>query len=205
MVNSNYLIFGLFLIIFITFFSCGKVLNPKTKLQVRNNIYAKKLLDNNFLQFADKNTINDLKNNLIDSFDIFSEENCKIVHIDAEELSEFNFDFFMPKLNFILGKRNIALEVKKTIDYENSLEIKINNEKLKLYTKSDMDNETFWDTAPRNFFKKVNEILNMEGINEQFYLLYSGNDLHALLLTKKQYQIITEYHINNEKEKPYKP
>lgn len=68
-----------------------------------------------------------------------------------------------------------------------------------------LDKSLFWDTAPRNFFKKVNEIIKTKNIDEQFYLLYAGNDLHTLLLTDKQFSIISEYYKNNEKEKPYKP
>lgn len=84
-------------------------------------------------------------------------------------------------------------------------DIVINGEKLNLYTKKELDNQTFWDTAPRNFFKKVNELLKAKNSDEQFYLLYGGNDLQTLLLTDKQYLIILEYYKDNEKDKPYKP
>ena len=71
--------------------------------------------------------------------------------------------------------------------------------------KNELDNKTFWDTAPRNFFKKVNQILKAKNIDEQFYLLYGWNDLHTMLLTDKQFSIISDYYKDNEKERPYKP
>ncbi len=68
-----------------------------------------------------------------------------------------------------------------------------------------MDDNTFWDTAPRNFFRKVNEILNAKNCDEQFYLLYGGNDLHTMLLTDKQFSIIADYYRKSIKKTPYKP
>ncbi len=76
---------------------------------------------------------------------------------------------------------------------------------VNLYTKKELENLTFLDTAPRNFFKKINGILKAKNSNENFYLLYGGNDLRTLLLTDKQYSIISEYYKDNEEEKLYKP
>ncbi len=134
-----------------------------------------------------------MKAELKSSFDIYDDYNLRITHIDAEELAEFNFDFFLPQINKILEKRNVSLTVRTTSDYEKTNDIIINGEKLNLYTKKELDNLTFWDTAPRIFFKKVNEILKAKNIDEQFYLLYSGNDLNTILLTKKQFSIISDW------------
>ena len=174
-------------------------------MQKSDSIYATELIDNDFLKYVDNSKKDSLKTELKKSFDIYDEDNFKIIHIDAEELAEFSFDFFLPQLNKMLEKRNVNLTVKTANDYENSNNIIINGEKLNLYTKKELDNQTFWDTAPRNFFKKVNELLKAKNSDEQFYLLYGGNDLHTLLLTDKQFSIISEYYKNNEKEKPYKP
>ena len=174
-------------------------------MQKSDSIYATELIENDFLKYVDSSKKDSLKTELKKSFDIYDEENFKIIHIDAEELAEFSFDFFLPQLNKMLEKRNVNLTVKTANDYENSNNIIINGEKLNLYTKKELDNQTFWDTAPRNFFKKVNELLKAKNSDEQFYLLYGGNDLHTLLLTDKQFSIISEYYKNNEKEKPYKP
>lgn len=105
----------------------------------------------------------------------------------------------------MLAKRSLYLIVETTSDYEKTNNILINGEKINLYTKQELDNLTFWDTAPRNFFKKVNQILKTKNSEEQFYLLYGGNDLHVLLLTEKQFLLITEYYKDNEKNKPYTP
>jgi len=180
--------------------------NSKSNVNVEksDSIYGEKLIDSDFLKYADNSKIDSLKAQLI-SFDIYDDHNLKIAHIDAEELAEFSFDFFLPQLNKILKKRNVSLTVKSADDYEKTNDIIINGEKLNLYTKKELDNQTFWDTAPRNFFKKINEILKTKNIDEQFYLLYGGNDLQTILLTDKQFSIISEYYKDNEKEKPYKP
>ncbi|MFT4073467.1 MAG: hypothetical protein QM654_16270 [Dysgonamonadaceae bacterium] len=174
-------------------------------MQKQDRSFATELIDNDFLKYADSSKIDGLKAQLKDSFDIYDEDNFRITPIDAEELAEFNFDFFVPKLNNLLEKRNTSLTVEKANDYERMNNILINGAKIKLYTKEEIDNLSFWDTAPRNFFKKVNEILKTKNINEQFYLLYGGNDLHTFLLTDKQFAIISEYYKDNNKEKPYKP
>lgn len=178
---------------------------PNVDMQKSDSVYGEKLIDSEFLKYADNSKIDSLKIQLKNSFDIYDENNFKVAHIDAEELAEFSFGFFLPQLNKMLKKRNVNLVVKTTNDYENTNDIIINGEKLNLYTKKELDNQTFWDTAPRNFFKKVNELLKAKNSDEQFYLLYGGNDLQTLLLTDKQYSIILEYYKEKEKEKPYKP
>ena len=195
-------------LLFFTFIlvSCNpKAQTKNDNMQKSDSIYATELIENDFLKYVDSSKKDSLKTELKKSFDIYDEDNFKIIHIDAEELAEFSFDFFLPQLNKMLEKRNVNLTVKTANDYENSNNIIINGEKLNLYTKKELDNQTFWDTAPRNFFKKVNELLKAKNSDEQFYLLYGGNDLHTLLLTDKQFSIISEYYKNNEKEKPYKP
>lgn len=181
--------------------------NSKSNVNMEksDSVYGKKLIDNNFLKYADNSKIDSLKTQLISNFDIYDEDNLKIAHIDAEELAEFSFDFFLPQLNKILERRNVILTVKSADDYEKTNDVIINGEKLNLYTKRELENQTFWDTAPRNFFRKINEILKTKNIDEQFYLLYGGNDLQTILLTEKQFSIISEYYKDNEKEKPYKP
>lgn len=186
--------------------SCNqKAKTSNENVKKSNRIYATELIEGDFLKYADSSRIDSLITQLKNTFDIYDEDNFKIVHIDAEELAEFNFDFFLPQLNKILDKRNLYLHVKTATDYEKTQNIIINGEKLNLYTNKELDNLTFWDTAPRSFFKKLNELLKSKNIDEQFYLLYSGNDLHTLLLTNKQFSIISEYYKDNEKEKPYKP
>lgn len=169
------------------------------------NSYAVELLDDGFLKYADSSKIDSLKTQLENEFDIYSDDNFKIAHIDAEELAEFSFDFFLPNLNRILVKRNLTISAQKLNDNEKSFDALINSDTIQLYTQKDLDSNTFWDVAPRNFFRKVNEILKGKELEEQFYLLYSGNDLHAILLTGKQFSIIAGYYKDKPKEIPYQP
>jgi len=200
MKHISILLFSTFLI------SCNQnVQTQKDNMQKSDSLYATELIDHEFLKYADSSKLDSLKTQLKNSFDIYDDDNFKITHIDAEELAEFSFDFFLPNLNRLLEKRQVNLSVKKLNSDDNSFDIVINEDTIQLYSKNDLDNSLFWDTAPSNFFKKTNEILKTKKIDEQFYLLYGGNDLHTLLLTDKQFSIISEYYKNNEKEKPYKP
>lgn len=188
-------------------FSCNQIAWTQNRNMPKsdNSNYAKELIDNDFLKYADSSKVESLKAQLTNSFDIYQDDNFKTAHIDAEELAEFSFDFFLPSLNRILVKRDISLSVKKLNDNDNSYDALINGDAIQLYTQSDLDNKKFLDKAPRNFFKKVNRILKARNTDEQFYLLYGGNDLHTMLLTEKQFSIIADYHKGSIKETPYKP
>lgn len=175
------------------------------KLEKLNKKLGNQLIDNGFLDFADSTDLKELEAEIIKKFYIYEEKNYKIAHIDAEELVEFSFDFFLPQLQRILNKRNFKLSVRTADDYEISNDIYINDEKIKLYTKVEIVKDTFWDTGARNFFNKINELLLQDGIMEKFYLLYDGNDLRVLLLTDKQYRIIKHRLFDNENEQPYLP
>lgn len=135
-----------------------------------------------------------------DTFDFYGED--FLTHIDSEELCEFRFDFFLPQLNQILNKKGLKLEVKTANDYDQSLEVEINGNKLKLYTHKELEDGTFWEKGPRNFFKEINENVLGEQIEERFYLLYDGNDLCSIFLTEDQFKKMSK---NNEKEIPYLP
>ena len=195
------------ILLFILLIGCSQE-NKNLSVENHNSndtTYGTQLFESGFLKFADTLKLDSLKSELINSFYIYNEDNYKIVHIDAEELAEFSFDFFMPNLNKILKKREFKLNVQTANDYENTNDILINGEKVKLYTKEELDNGNFWESASRNFFKEVNKQLTSKKIEESFYLLYKGNDLHVLLLKANQYKIIVDKYKNETKEIPYLP
>ena len=167
--------------------------------------YGMQLFETGFLKYANESKIGPLKSALIDSFDIYDDDNNKLVHVDAEELAEFSFEFFMPDINRIVAKRNYALDVIAAENYESSNEVLINGHRVQLYTKNELDDGTFWDAAPRNFFREVNSQLRTAQISESFYLLNGGNDLHVLLLTEEEQKIIVEKYMDSPKDTPYLP
>src|SRR5690554_78275 len=78
----------------IILFSCNqKTQTQKNNMQKSDSIYATELIDNDFLKYVDSSKIDSLKTQLKNSFDIYDDDNFKIAHIDAEELTEFSFDF----------------------------------------------------------------------------------------------------------------
>lgn len=188
------------------FFSCtpnGTTDNPVH--ETVDTTLVNDLIKADFLIYADSLKIDSLTNQVRKSFDIYDEGNNRILHVDAEELAEFQFSFFLPRLNLILKKRNFRLDVKTTDNYQTSHEVFLNEEKIQLYTKDELENGDFWDKAPRTFFKKLNDLLKRGNLNESFFLLYNGNDLHALLLTDKQFAIIADKYENEPNEIPYRP
>ncbi len=203
------LLIQIFLLSF-CFLTCSQVKKQKdNSKQISETENIKKcgseLIENDFLKYANPIKIDTLKTEIENLFYIYDEETYKFVHIDAEELAEFNFNFFLPQLNKILEKRNIELTVETAEDYENSNDIIINGQIVNLYSKQELENMTFWASAPKNFFREINKILNAKNSNEKFYLLYGGNDLSALLLTQKQFEIIKHFYKNETKEIPYLP
>ena len=152
------------------------------------------------------NTANETKTNPVSAeskFDFYSDS--VLTHIDAEELCEFSFDFFLPQLNQKLVGKDLKLDVQTASDYESSFEIVINGRLFKLYKNEELSNGKFWDSGPRNFFSIVNEILRDKNIDEQFYLLYGGNDLHAVFLTEQQFELMSKINKDDENEIPYLP
>jgi hypothetical protein len=190
--------------ILLLFLLIGCSENNNSRNQMTQN-YGKQLYEHGFLKYADTLKTDSLRSALIDSFDIYDEGNNKIALIDAEELAEFNLDFFMPDLHRILEKRKFTLNVATANDCQSTNEILINDKRIKLYTKTEMDIEDPQEAAPRNFFREVNRQLKASKMDESFYLLYGGNDLHVLLLTEDQFKIIAEKYKNNIKETPYTP
>ncbi len=167
--------------------------------------FAKELTEHGFLKYADSVEIDNLKKQLADSFNIYEEGYFRTALIDAEELAEFSFDFFLPALNTLLSKRGIRLAARKLNNEDHSFDIVLNGDTLQLYTQQELDNNRFWDKAPRNFFRKLNEQLRSQNRDEQFYLLYGGNDLIVMLLTDKQQALIADYYKQDPNEIPYKP
>jgi hypothetical protein len=173
--------------------------------QTYDSTFENNLIMAGFLMYTDSLKIDSLTDQVKKSFDIYDDRNNKILHVDAEELAELQFDSFLPRLNVILNKRNFNLKVKTADNYETSNEVLLNGEKIQLYTKAELENSDFWDKASRTFFKKLNELLKKKSINESFFLLYNGNDLHAFLLTDRQFNIIADKLKNEPNQIPYRP
>jgi hypothetical protein len=192
---------------FLCLLSCSRANKPgqAKKENSADTAYGTKLFESGFLKFADTAKFDSLKSELVNSFNIYDEGNNKIADIDAEELAECSFDFFLPNLNKILGKRGFKLDVQTANDFEKTNDILINGARIKLYTQTQLQSDSFWDAASRNFFKEVNRQLYAKKLDESFYLLYGGNDLHVLLLTAGQYKIIADRYKNGTKETPYLP
>ncbi len=139
----------------------------------------------------------------MDTTDFYSD--LYLTHIDAEELCEFNFDFFLPELNQKLNQVGLELVIRIPSDYEDSFEIEINGERLQLFTDEEIASGRFWDSGPRNFFRRVNKILKEHNSNKRFYLLYGGNDLIALWLTESEFMLMSSENRNDKDEIPYHP
>jgi len=167
--------------------------------------FAKELTAHGFLKYADSAEIDNLKKQVADSFNVYEEGCFRTALIDAEELAEFSFSFFLPELNKILAKRGLRISAKKLNNKDDSFDIILNGDTLQLYTMEELSDNSFWDKAPRNFFRKLNEQLRSQNLDEQFYLLYGGNDLIVMLLTEKQQALIADYYKLDPNEIPYKP
>jgi len=175
------------------------------KFTSQDSNYGIQLIKIGFLEFADTTKIDSLNSALTTSFDIYDDDINRTTHIDAEELAEFSFDFFLPRLKQILKLRGFDLTVRTSDDYQETYNVFINEEKVKLYTSEDMEHDNFWMVASRAFFKEINRQLKNTKIEESIFLLYEDNDLHAILLTPSQCSLIRDKYRANPKELPYEP
>lgn len=175
------------------------------KEEILDKKFGKQLIDSQYLKYAEQSKIDSLQFGIINSFNIYEEDTNKYALVDEENIAEFTFDAFMPQIKKMLVKRNVKIDVEVSKDYEKTLNVLINGEKVKLYSQEDLKNKNFWDIATRNFFKKLNEILKQNACKEKFYLLYGGNDLGTFLLDEKQFEIIKERYKGNSGDIPYLP
>jgi hypothetical protein len=171
------------------------------KPEMTDKEFIEKLIKADFFKYAEAT----IDINQIDSLNVYDEKSNKFVRIDAEELAEFSFDNFVPQLTRILDKRGIKLLVKKTENTEKINEINVNGENIILYTKEEMQNDIFWNSASVNFFRKLNKLLEEKKSKERFYLVYEGNDLSTFLLTNSQYGIFIERYKSEINEIPRNP
>ena len=175
------------------------------KEEILDKKFGKQLIDTQYLKYAEPSKIDSLQYGIMNSFNIYEEDTNKYALVDEENIAEFTFDAFMPQIKKMLVKRNVKIDVEVSKDYEKTLNVLINGEKVKLYSQEDLKNKNFWDIATRNFFKKLNEILKQNACKEKFYLLYGGNDLGTFLLDEKQFEIIKERYKGNSGDIPYLP
>ena len=132
---------------------------------------------------------------LVSNFlDLYDPAYHRYVHIDAEELAEGSINPIVTALAKELQLRGISLKVALSHDFENDHTMIINNQSMVLFTDEELNdaNYTFWETAPQNFFKRVNLLLERSRSDERCYLLYSGNDLSVMILTLKQMELFNE-------------
>lgn len=167
--------------------------------------FGRQLIDSQFLKYAEQSKIDSLQYGILNSFSLYEEDTNKYALVDEENIAEFTFDAFMPQIERMFEKRNIKIKVAVPKDYEKTYSVIVNNEILKLYTDKDSINKSFIENSTSIFFKKLNEILKKNASNERFYLLYGGNDLGALLLDEKQFEIIKERYKENSGDIPYLP
>lgn len=194
------------IILILIFSSCNIRHDNKAISQTKNqDSLVNELVNTDFLQFADSSKIDSVRQSFIKDGYIFSPEINRYLHIDAEELSEGSFDFFKITLTNILKKRGLEITFSTTENFEKLHEVKINNETFALYDDKNLADYSFWDIAPRRFFEKLNKELEKSKSQERFYLIYGGNDLGAILLTERQFNLIAKINEGNTKEIPYKP
>jgi hypothetical protein len=196
------------LLFMLTMISCHKKIENEIsqnieveKTEMTDKEFIEKLIKADFFKYAEP-TINI---NQIDSLNVYDEKSNKFARIDAEELAEFSFDNFVPQITKMLVKRDIKLLVKKTENTEKINQINVNGENIILYTKEELENGNFWNSASVNFFRKLNKLLEEKKSKERFYLVYEGNDLSTFLLTNSQNGIFIERYKSETNEIPRNP
>ena len=82
-------------IVILLCFSCSrdKTTADNQPHQTYDSTLANNLIMADFLMYADSLIIDSLTDQVKKSFDIYDDRNNKILHVDAEELAEFQFGF----------------------------------------------------------------------------------------------------------------
>lgn len=167
------------------------------------------ITDPAYLDSARQYLINAYKNQ--DYFDSYT-------YPDSIRYVDYRFYFVDAEELFKVGGLTEYLDLVKPTFERSGLKLKYANEKnmekdnywkhtIELNGKEyiafegSLDKKGQWDIAYINFIEMLNDQLKLQGSNEQFYPVRSGNDGIMVMLTPGQFDIVKKYY-PNDKDRP---
>ena len=165
---------------------------------------------NGFFKLTNTNDIEASKKELIDSYNNFKFFEGKAT--DNLEFTDNRFYFIDCEALYEVGGLETYLKLVKTSFDKLNLKLEFSNEKMTdafngkgWHHSIDINGKTYvafdgkfsykdWDIAFINFIQMLNDQLQLQGSDEQFYPISSDNDGRMVLLTPKLYQIVQKYY-----------
>jgi hypothetical protein len=178
-----------------------------TKKRESGTDVVKKLDELGYFQYADSDIIPDLKSNLVKSFD-----GHKVLStmIDEETLLPYDYRLYFCDgealfesggLEEYLGFVKQAFEKRKLIlDFSNEISIQDGNYwnhritvngKEYVAFEGPMERMDIWAVAQLNFYRLLNNQLEMQGSDERVYPISGGEEGQFVFLTKKLFDYIS--------------
>lgn len=211
----------IFLILMIISFITCKTQEDKTKKIVKKSktdglIVIGKLEELGFFNLTDKHKIEEVKKNMISSYEIHNyfggityEESLEYIdhrfhNIDQEELFELGgLIINLEKVKKTFTLMNLKLEYSNENNYEELSNSQNNywkhtiNLNQKEYIAFEGEMNDSWGNAMINFVTMLNDQLILQNSKEKIYLIYSGNDGMLVFLTPEMFEIVEQYYPND--------
>jgi len=148
--------------------------------------------------------VNIVKQEAIETGYIFGWESAnRDFMADAEEIAEGGvtelFNAFEPFLN----QRQIHLPQVSEKFNDSKYSVIINDYEYKIWEAFELKSVNLWDLSTNRALGIINKILQDQGVKEQAYKLYGGNDQRIIFLTEEQFVVINASPLLAPTEKPH--
>ncbi len=156
-----------------------------------------------FYQYVAPEQIDDLKQEALATGYIFGwEGTARDYEADAENLAEGGVHEFLAKIAPFLTTQGVQIDSIEEHFRDTGYRITINGREYELYSGAELASANIWELTTTRAFGIVNTLLREAGSSERVFVLYGGNDLHAVFLTTEMYEVLRRAAVLPPQEMP---
>jgi hypothetical protein len=158
-----------------------------------------------FYKYTPASEINRIKSESRKTGDIFGGPSVqRMYHADAEDIAEGYAFAFIEEIQAFLEILGVHIHtIDQVFENDKDYTLTIDDEMFILYLDKEADTlHDLWEITTIRVFGIVNHLLISAKSTERIYMLYGGNDCHAVFLTAEMFQIIKDSKALPESEIP---
>lgn len=181
--------------------------SSKKRIPINGSELINKLTESGYFKYADSKDIEALKNDLRDSYEKYKilstiidektllPKDYRLYFCDGEALFEIGgIEEYLGYAKHAFEKRGLKLVWENEISEENgnnwSHKITVNGKEYIAFHGS-MKRMDIWGTAQLNFYRLLNDQLELQQSNERIYPISGGEEGQFAFLTKEQFDLIS--------------
>lgn len=156
-----------------------------------------------FYQYVAPEQIDELKQEALATGYIFGwEGTARDFDADAENLAEGGVQEFLTKIAPFLTTQGVQIDSIDEHFTDTGYRITIKGREYELYSEAERASANIWELTTTRAFGIVNTLLREAGSRERVFILYGGNDLHAVFLTDEMYEVLRRAAVLPPQEMP---